>query len=64
MILGLPWLKENNPWIDWKTGQIELTKQQTIKEWISAIAQQELQNIEDRKPRKEPTAIMAALEYK
>lgn len=26
LILGLPWLKENNPCIDWKTGRMELPK--------------------------------------
>ena len=28
MILGLPWLKEYNPWIDWKNGHLE-SRQQT-----------------------------------
>ena len=45
MILGLPWLKENNPRIDWRTGQIELTRQQTMKEQITAIAQQEYKRL-------------------
>ena len=35
LILGLPWLKENNPRIDWKTGRMELTKL-THKEQIAA----------------------------
>ena len=26
LILGLPWLKENNLWINWKTGRMELTE--------------------------------------
>ena len=35
LILGLPWLKENNPQIDWKTGRMELTEL-THKEQIVA----------------------------
>ena len=35
LILGLPWLKENNPQIDWKTGKMELTEL-THKERIAA----------------------------
>ena len=63
MILGLPWLKENNPRIDWKTRQIKLTKQQTVKKQIAAIAQWELQKIEERKPREGSPVIVATLEY-
>ena len=64
MIIGLPWLKENNPRIDWKTGQIELTEQWTTKEQLAVIAPWELQKIQDRKPREEPAELMAALECK
>ena len=35
LILGLPWLKENNPQIDWRTGRMELTEL-THKEQIAA----------------------------
>ena len=45
VLLGLPWLKEHNPTIDWKTGRIFIP-QQTINQKLAAATRRmvEIQN--------------------
>ena len=34
IILGLPWLMEHNPKIDWKTRKMEWPKTRPIPDWV------------------------------
>ena len=52
LILGLPWLKENNPWINWKTGKMELTEL-IHKEWIAAAMRRDRERQAKRTLKKE-----------
>ena len=71
LILGLPWLKENNPQINWKTGRIELTKL-THKEQIATAMRRDRERqakkaLKKEQPLKEtdeetPIAIMTTME--
>ena len=53
LILGLPWLKKNNPQIDWKTGQMELTKL-THEEQIAAAMRRDRERWAKKMLKKEP----------
>ena len=71
LILGLPWLKENNPQIDWKTGRMELTES-THKERIAATMRRDRERqakkaLKREQPLKEtnketPIAILTTME--
>ncbi len=37
MILGITWLREHNPEIDWRTGKVEMTERQNSKREENSI---------------------------
>ena len=73
LILELLWLKENNPWIDWKTGRMKLIEL-TYKEQIAAAVRKDRERwakkaLKKEQPLKEtneetPIAILTTMEQK
>ena len=69
LILGMPWLKECNPTIDWKTGRMELPSRTRKEQFAEAIrktkerrkTQETLKTREEQKPLK-PGIVLAMLE--
>ena len=70
LILGMPWLKECNPTIDWKTGRMELPSRTRKEQLAEAIrktkerrkTQETLKTREEQRPLK-PGIVLAMLEF-
>ena len=55
MILGMPWLTHHNPEIDWKTGEVKMTRcpEECGKQWRPKQEKSGWQKQEEKKTEKE-----------
>jgi Retrotransposon gag protein len=64
LVLGMPWLEETNPFINWRTREIQFRKtdnKETNEEWIPAVNLKKIELTEKTDKEKEYDEIMEKL---